>query len=67
MARAKPIYVVVQKTDKRYKATMLIANCIQVFGILAMLGGEVGGGFCVMVFGIIMHIYGRAGQWWNNN
>ena len=71
---AKPIYVTTQRTSKSFKALLLIANIIQLFGAVVIIAGltnqdsgAMGLGFSVLVGGIALHVFGRALIWWFND
>jgi hypothetical protein len=71
---AKPIYVTTQRTSKKFKALLLIANVIQLFGAIIIIAGlsnqdsaAAASGFSILVGGIALHVFGRVLIWWNND
>lgn len=71
---AKPIYVTTQRTGKGFKALLLLANIIQIFGILGILAGLMNqnsdamtAAFFILAVGIAIHVFGRVLIWWFND
>lgn len=56
--------ITIQRTSRPLKGLLLLANLVQLFGFIMILGSQPGMGMSFIGIGIAVHVITRCLIWW---